>query len=199
MDNLILQSRTLYSKQEGTTKKTVLFLDVDGVFSIPNMEDHHERRERIPIGDGHHIVCWPIPMYQRLIYAIGNDKRIHPVWLSAWGDAAHALTNRAMTQAFPVAYPLSSRKLPYAWQRFPADQKDRIDRKLVAAVYYLCSRRSTRAIWVEDGFAEETKEWASRCNVKLIDTTDEAVKRMLLSHQEYVVQEFMKLLTNEQK
>jgi len=174
--------------------KTILFLDVDGVFSIPNMEDHHERRERIAIGGGHHIVCWPIPIYRQLIYAIGNDQQFHPVWLSAWGDAAHALTNRALTQTFPVAYPLSNRRLRYAWQRFPAEHRDKIDRKLVSAVYHLCTRRYDRVIWVEDGFAEETKTWASSSNVRLIDTTDEAVKRMLLSCHEHAVEEFIEFL-----
>jgi hypothetical protein len=175
--------------------KTILFLDIDGVFSIPNVSDTNERRERIPIGDGHHIVCWPIPMYQQFLYTIGNEKRFHPAWLSAWGDAAHALTNRAMTQAFPVAYPLSSRQLRYAWQRFPQEGRERIDKKLIAAVYYLRARRFNRVIWVEDGFTDETMQWAERSgNVRLIDTTDEDIKRMLLSSHEQAVQEFMEFL-----
>jgi len=176
--------------------KTILFLDIDGVFSIPNPENKDERLERIPLGEGHHIVCWPIPMYQRLIYAIGVEKRLHPAWLSAWGDAAHALTNRAMTQVFPVAYPLSSQKLRYARQRFSAHDFERIDRKLVAAVYYLCSRCYDRVIWIEDGFAEETVEWASTRNIRLIDTTDETIKQMLLSCQEQAVHDFMEFLVD---
>ena len=174
--------------------KTVLFLDVDGVFSIPNTEDTDERLERIPLWNGHHIVCWPIPMYKHLLYAIGADKRFHPVWLSAWGDAAHALTNRAMTQAFPVAYPLSTRQMRYARQRFERD----VDRKLMAAVYYLArylrTHSDARVIWIEDGFADETRTWASKSNVRLIDTTDEGIKSMLLSSDAESVQRFMKIL-----
>ena len=170
--------------------KTVLFLDVDGVFSIPNPQDNDERLERIHLFDGHHIVCWPIPMYRQLLYAIGTDKRFHPVWLSAWGDAAHALTNRAMTQAFPVAYPLSNRQMYYARQRFSGD----VDRKLMAAVYYLVKTRKERVIWIEDGFAEETIAWAGKNDVRLIDTTEDSVRRLLLATHEAAVQDIMDML-----
>lgn len=173
--------------------KTVLFLDVDGVFSIPNTEDTDERLIRLPVGGGHHINCWPIPQYRQLLYAIGLEKRLHPVWLSAWGDAAHTLTNHAMTQAFPVAYPLSKRQAYYADQQFSGDTRW-IDRKLIAAVYYLYKRRQYECvIWIEDGFAEETREWASKSNVKLIDTTDDRIRSMLLATHETAVQEFMAL------
>jgi len=173
--------------------KTILFLDVDGVFSIPNTADKDERLERIPLGDGHHIVCWPIPMYKRLLYAIGMEKRLHPVWLTAWGDAAHVLTNRAMTQAFPVAYPLSRQQTRYAHMRFSHPEQS--DRKLIAAVYYLVKHHGPgQVIWVEDGFAEETKEWAAAVDVRLIDTTDETIRELLLSREEQAVQKFMELL-----
>lgn len=175
-------------------KKTVLFLDVDGVFSIPNTVNKDERLTRLSLWDGHHMVCWPIPMYRELLYAIGIEKRLHPVWLSAWGDAVHTLTNHAMTQAFPVAYPLSDRQMYYARQRFSGDISC-IDRKLIAAVYYLAKRRSyERVIWIEDGFAEETVDWAQKSKVKLIDTTDDRIRSMLLAMHEMAVQDVMELL-----
>lgn len=102
---------------------------------------------------------------------------------------------QSMTHAFPVAYPLSSRQLSYAWQPFPLAGRARIDKKLVAAVYYLRARRFERVLWIEDGFSVETREWAKRSgNVRLIDTTDEAIKRMLLSCHVQAVQECMEFL-----
>lgn len=171
--------------------KTILFLDIDGVFSIPDPAQHDKRLERLSLQNGQHIVCWPIPLYRQIISAIGQERQLHPVWLSAWGDAAHVLTNRAMTQAFPVAYPLSAQKWHYARQRFP--ESERVDKKLVAAVYYLRARRYDRVIWMEDGFTEETRAWASKNAVRLIDTTEEAVKALLLSEEEQAVQEVLNL------
>lgn len=171
-------------------KKTILFLDVDGVFSIPNLQNTDERRERLPVGNGHHLICWPIPLYRQLLYAIGIEKQLHPVWLSAWGDAAHALTNRAFTQAFPVAYPLSPRKLHYARQHW--QDMECIDRKLVAAHYYLIRKRWERVIWIEDGFAEETMKWArSNARIHLVDTTQHEVHSLLLSEQQAAIDEFI--------
>lgn len=144
--------------------KIVLFLDV-GVLSIPNRQNTEERKERWP-GCG---VLWPIPLANALLQAIDTDPRILPVWLSCWDSAAWHWNDRAGTSRWAVGYHLCKTVQTKALQRFPECRGQ--DKKLLAARWFLRERPHNQVVWIEDGFAEETKAWASaRGRTRLVDT-----------------------------
>lgn len=145
--------------------KTILFLDIDGVLSIPDPQDYQKRRERWP-GCG---VLWPIPLAYPLLRTIDADPRILPVWMSCWDTGGHEWSARAGTPRWPVGYHLCKTVETKALQRFPECQGQ--DKKLLAVRWFLRKRARNPVVWVEDGFAEETRAWASaRGNVRLVDT-----------------------------
>lgn len=145
--------------------KTILFLDVDGVLSIPNPQDFEERRERWP-GCG---VPWPIPMAYPLLRAIDAHPRILPVWMSCWREGGWEWNDRAGTRRWHVGYDLYKTVQTKAIQRYPECRGQ--DKKLLAVRWFLRDRPRNPVVWVEDGFAEETREWAAaRGNVRLVDT-----------------------------
>lgn len=159
--------------------RTVLFLDIDGVFSIPNTENIEERKESWP-GCG---VLYPIPMAMQLLRAIDDNRQLQPVWLSAWNGNAFHWNARANTRDWPVAYHLSRRQETYAFKRFPEFRMGRIDRKLIAARYYIRDMVHKPVIWMEDGFADETRAWAKETpQVKLVDTTIHLIRACLLAY-----------------
>jgi len=145
--------------------KTILFLDIDGVLSIPNLKDSDERREK---WDGCGI-CWPIPMAYHLLRAIETDPQIYPVWMSTWDTGALEWNSRSGTAPFPVAYHLSRHATSLALLTFPECRGQ--DSKLLAVRWFLRNYPTHPVVWIEDGFAEETRDWADGDGrVRLIDT-----------------------------
>ena len=147
--------------------KTILFLDVDGVLSIPNVRNTDERKEHWP-GCG---VLWPIPMANALLQAIDADDRLLPVWLSAWDCGCWEWNLRAGTKCWAVAYHLSKVRQTWALRRYPECQGRHIDGKLLAVRWFLRHSPHTPVVWIEDGFAQETEVWAARePRVRLVNT-----------------------------
>ncbi len=163
-------------------RSNLCFWDVDGVFSIPTPET---RTQWVKFGYG--LPAWVTPTAFALLRAVDADPHRHNVWLSAWGTDAVLWNQRAGTRVWPVAYHLTCRQLQYAKKVLPAPlfADPRIDGKLIAVHYYLWRRRypeSGHVLWVEDGFAEETRAWASaRGNVSLIDTSEDPLRATLLN------------------
>jgi hypothetical protein len=154
---------------------TILFLDIDGVFSIPDQVDGQIRYERWLRG----LPVWPVPLSYALVRAIAQDRQLHPVWLSSWGDLALLWNERAGTKNFPVGYYLTRRRFLKACRMFP--HLVHSDRKLLAVHYYLRQYPDHNVMWIEDGFDDETVSWAAReHHVCLIDTTTEPVLSVLL-------------------
>jgi hypothetical protein len=137
-------------------KKIVLFLDCDGVFSIycggPRDSWFGEIKRTV----------WPIPNGQLLLQCIAEDTRLHPVWLSAWGDDAMIWNVWARTRFFPVAYHLSERQECLARKFFPHYYDANVDSKLIAANYYLRQHPGADVVWIEDEFAPETVAWSRK-------------------------------------
>lgn len=157
----------------------VLFLDVDGVLTM--LEAEYLPMERV---GGIHVR--PIPMANALLNAIHHDERFEPIWLTAWDIGAHAWNERAETPTcWPVAYHLASWEERDARNALPwlFDCVIDLDKKLIAAQYFLyrTGRMNDPVVWIEDGFAPETHEWAKeRGNVRLVDTLREPVRSHLL-------------------
>ena len=144
-----------------------LFLDIDGVFNIstPNgqtmMLDHK------------HV--WPIPMTIPLLQAIDHDASITPVWITHWGEGAHAWNEYADTRRWEVAYPLAPHTQTTMGYLFPI-----LYDKPLAIQYYLRQHPGLRSIWMQDGFPTVSFDWARQNRVHLIDTTQEPLRRLLL-------------------
>jgi hypothetical protein len=133
-------------------QSTVLFLDIDGVLSIPHPRDGSIRFERWQPG----LPVWPIPLASALVRTIDQDRHLHPVWLSAWDQRAWLWNDRAGTRHWPIGYCLKPRQWRYAYCLFPTLRGVRFDNKLMAVLYYLRRYPHKRVVWVEDGFADET-------------------------------------------
>lgn len=147
--------------------KTILFLDIDGVLSIPNVQDIDERKEHWP-GYG---VIFPVPIAYPLLQAIDADTRIKSAWMSCWDTGAWEWNRKAGTRLWNVAYHLSNQQLGWVFRRFPQYRGRSIDAKLLAVRWFLRYYPNNPVVWIEDGFSKETKEWAvSEKRVRLIDT-----------------------------
>lgn len=179
-------------KKRATNVKTILFVDVDGVLSIPTPETASDY-EKFGFG----LPAWPVPLAYLLIQAIDADRSFYPIWLSCWDTDARIWNDRANTRHWRVGYHLSSRQANYARKVLPSSLfVDRIDRKLIAVQYYLRKWNACQAVtWIEDGFADETRQWAAeRGGVRLIDTTTEPILSLLLSKDQSAIQQFIELL-----
>lgn len=138
----------------------ILFLDIDGVFSGVDLGADLEK-----IGD---VWTRPIPNARAILQAIDQDSRLSPVWLSHWGKQSTAWNDYADTQHWPVAFPLESTD----------------DNKAFALQCYLYTNypdNSPLAVWMQDGFEPTDYTWAEYNGVKLLDTTEEPVRSLLLS------------------
>lgn len=159
-------------------RRTILFLDVDGVLSIINPENIRERRQS---WDGA-PPAWPIPLAFPLLRAIAQEQRLHPVWLTTWDKRAWLWNEHAGTPRWPVGYQLTNQQIPHARRLFPDLAALFSDEKLLAARYYLRRRPQNRVVWIEDGFAPRTWEWAAgEPRVRLIDTTETSMLAVLLA------------------
>lgn len=177
--------------------KTILFVDIDGVLSILT-QDNAANYEKL----GRGLPAWPIPLACQILRLIDQDTQLKPVWLSSWGTESVLWNERAKTRHWPVGYYLSKKQERYAKQVLPTalfTNEKYIDRKLIAAQYYLRKKPATqRVVWIEDGFAEETEQWAiQRGNVRLVDTTEEAVLSLLLATEEAAMRQFIELLKQQ--
>jgi hypothetical protein len=142
----------------------ILFFDIDGVFSLMGTELSAEK-----IGD---VWAWPIPNAAAIIQAIDQDSRIAPVWLSHWGERSTAWNDYAGTQHWPVAFPITD------------DDASRNADKISAIGLYLYvhdPRNASMLIWVQDGFSPAEQQWAVQNSVRLLDTTVEPIRSMLLN------------------
>src|SRR5467141_4374483 len=106
-------------------KKIILFLDIDGVFSI-----YQEGQPRSFWFAAAGYTAWPISHAKALIHLIAHDPRIHPVWLSAWYTGAMLWNFFAKTKLFPVGYTLSESQEKYCLKHFPNLYEGRLDSKL---------------------------------------------------------------------
>lgn len=130
----------------------ILFLDIDGVF---NQADDSQSMS-------------PIPNAAAILRAIDQDSRISPVWLSHWGEQSTAWNDYAGTQHWPVAFPFVEGN----------------DNKALALHNYFYSNYPDNfplAIWMQDGFEPADYTWAEYSGVKLLDTTEEPIRSLLLS------------------
>lgn len=183
-------------------KLTILFLDIDGVFSM--IDATQLPMERV---GGIHVR--PIPMANALLKAIDRQSwliplRVLPVWLSAWHTGALDWNERSLTGPWDVGYHLTDRQEKRAKELFPRLFEQRIDGKLIAAQYYLRRMwKNNPVVWIEDGFAPETIAWAKeRGNVRLIDTLREPIRAQLLSeYEDYdkAAREFVEMCLSEEK
>lgn len=166
-------------------KDTILFLDIDGVFAMTDNPDLKMEQ----IGGIH---CRPIPLANALLQAIESHPHIIPIWLTSWGENAHAWNDRSQTHHWVVVYPLSKEEEVIArigFLGFPELYEHPIDNKLIAAQFGLWKSGSDgmRVIWMEDGFTSETIQWSKyRTGVDghetiLLDTTEEPIRSQLSS------------------
>jgi hypothetical protein len=154
---------------------TVIFLDIDEVLSLADRNEPLARFSWWKPG----LPAWPIPLAFPLLRALDQDRRLHPVWLTCWGRNALLWNERAGTRPFPVAYPLTRRRIGYARRWFP-DVPVRSE-KLLAARYYL-RQRVAPVVWIEDGFCTATEVWAAQSPlVRLVNTTQEPLSSFLLT------------------
>lgn len=145
-----------------------------------HLETRAQRSEEIPLR------VWPAPISFAVLRALDTDPRYQPVWMTAWGENAHHWNHRARTREWDVAYPLTRQQAVYMKHAFPRLYrlyKDfGIDRKLVAALYYLRHRSNSAVVWWEDGFSQETIYWAQkRPHTTLVDTTLPQIRDFLLA------------------
>lgn len=158
-----------------------VFLDVDGVLSITNAGNPKRLIEEKD--------AWPIPLCSYLLQSIDTDPLFNPVWMTHWGQKANGFTELAGIEAWPVAFPLSKAAETEAESLFPT-----LARKMLAVSYYMRQHDVKTAIWVQDGFAPETKEWAIQNHITLIDTNAEPYHSILLGQEESRVQVFLSTL-----
>lgn len=154
---------------------TYLFMDLDGVLSIPNAGNP---AKVIDSKEG-----WPIPQASALLQAIDREKRLHPVWLTHWGNKANAWNDEAGIEHWPVRFPLSEKEEKQANQVYPD-----LNRKVLAIQYCMYQEGVKSAVWMQDGFAPEEEEWARSAHVRLLDTNKEPLHSLLLEDRAQAIQ-----------
>ena len=112
-----------------------------------------------------------------LIQAIDQDSRVAPVWLSHWGDRSTAWNDYAGTQHWPVAFPVASDDV------FALQFGSEADKTFAMECYFHKNpfHAASVLIWMQDGFSLAEHEWAVQNSVRLLDTTVEPIRSMLLS------------------
>lgn len=169
---IVVNDQPITRSVEPANGMTCVFIDIDGVLSIPGYGLPQE------IIDNR--VAYPIPLANALLQAIDQDSRLQPVWMTHWGESALAWNDRAGTRRWPVGFPLH----------------DEADDKPLAIQYYLSQygQSGNRATWVQDGFSPATYVWAEQANVRIIDTNKEPLHSLLLSDQTGMVSDVMRSL-----
>ncbi|MBF2090210.1 MAG: hypothetical protein IGR80_06880 [Synechococcales cyanobacterium K44_A2020_017] len=137
-------------------EQTLLFLDIQGVLSIPNQPVAQPYAQDVAAPWG------AVRGSKELISAIAWAEWIAPLWISSFGSQALLWNDWAKTQRWAIAYPLSDQQSAQAAAAFPSAKQDA---KCLAARW--CSRRwPHRIVWIEDGFSAIAKAWAAE-NPKL--------------------------------
>jgi hypothetical protein len=165
---IIPASQSLSRSAKVTQELMYLFLDLDGVFSIPNAD-----LSTVEI-DGKE--AWSIPQANAILQALQHDDRVQPFWLTHWGNKANDWNDRAGIVHWPVWYPLSALKEATAQRLYPE-----LDKKLLAIQYCMHMNNIQSAVWLQDGFAPEEVEWAGQHDVRLVDSNEEPLHALLLS------------------
>src|SRR5713226_5474036 len=153
-----------------------LFLDIDGVFSLMGTEGLHAEK----MGN---VRAWPIPQASTILQALDQDDRFNPVWVSHWGKDSNLWNYRANIHRWIACFPLvdsDSASKPFAMQHY----LDLID--------------GHGGIWVQDGFADGERQWAVENGVRLLDTTEEPVRSLLLSDSVDVARELIDMLVGSE-
>jgi hypothetical protein len=165
-------------------RRTILFIDIDGVLSILDSVDEIEDRKISWPGGPH---AWPIPMTRELLQAINEEKRLYPVWMSAWYDAAllwnfYARTRRLWPMGYTWHKATVQRVFPelgWVYGIRPTWDGQEIDSKLLAVRYFLRNDPCSPVTWIEDGFAPETRAWAAERGARLVNTLEPAIREVL--------------------
>lgn len=171
-------------REEVKENFTYLFCDIDGVFSIANaglpevMIDGKE--------------AWPVPQANAILQAIDSDKNIRPVWMTHWGKLANGWCHRAGLLNWSIWYPLTLEEDETEAQRLYPD----LGKKAQAIQYCLHVNRGNirSALWLQDGYTPEEREWAEQAGVRLVNANEEPIHSLLLSENESAVQRLMDLL-----
>lgn len=145
-----------------------LFLDIDGVLNISNPST-----VALLLNDK---MIWPIPMTVPFLNAIEQDAYVIPVWMSHWGEDAHAWNDFAGTKHWDIGYPLTLSDETNAKRLYPL-----LDGKTLAVQYYLHFHPTSHAVWMQDGFPTVPPLWPEQNNAALIDATREPLHGLLLS------------------
>jgi hypothetical protein len=136
-------------------RNALILLDVDGVLNCLNNPALIRRQT----GGGMTVAaCADMP---RLVVQLTTLGRVE--WLSCWSERQTGDLERFF--ALP--------HLPTVPRRYRVADADReTDWKLVAAARRVTPGSPRPVVWIEDGFAPETREWAAaRGRVLLIDVT----------------------------
>jgi hypothetical protein len=158
-----------------SSESITLFLDIDGVFNMDNADLPTEM-----IGDRE---AHPIPQASTILQALDQDDRFNPVWVSHWGKDSNLWNYRANIWRWIACFPLAdsdSVSKPFAMQHY----LDLID--------------GHGGIWVQDGFADDERQWAVENGVKLVDTTEEPVRSLLLSDSVDAARELIDMLVGSE-
>jgi hypothetical protein len=157
------------------TSNITLFLDIDGVLNVDNADLPAEM-----VGDRE---AHPIPQANTILQALDQDDRFNPVWVSHWGKDSNLWNYRANIYRWIACFPLAdsdSVSKPFAMQHY----LDLID--------------GHGGIWVQDGFADDERQWAVANDVKLLDTTEEPVRSLLLSDSVDAARELIDMLAGSE-
>lgn len=139
------------------TKAPLMFLDVDGVLSVlgsvsARRKSEYKRRE-VDLGRGV-PKFHPTPRTKAFMHWAFRHFRVF--WCTAWGAHANHIAKWAGLDPAP--------SIPYL--------ASKSDWKLEGALQILSRYPYSRAVWIEDGFYEDTKRWAkaSQGTLTLIET-----------------------------
>lgn len=158
-----------------------VYLDIDGVLSIPGPEPDPGWKKWGP------YYASPIPMWSALLHLLNVDKRLDCHWLTNWeGDAWYwnRIAHTALWPALARPGAWARRAITDSWERAEDGTiRDIHDWKLTALRYRLhrYHQQYHKVIWIEDGFAPETIAYAKEQNWALVDTTDPAIQAALLA------------------
>jgi len=161
---------------------TYLFLDVDGVFSVASAG--------LPQQTIYGKEAWPIPQANAILQTIDQDKNIRPIWMTHWGQLANGWCVRAGLHAWAVWYPLTLEEDEIEAERLYPN----LDKKPLAIQYCMHMNDVQSAVWLQDGFSPEEREWAEQAGVRLVNANEEPYHSLLLSNDESAVQRMMDLL-----
>nr|WP_290224082.1 hypothetical protein [Trichocoleus desertorum] len=139
----------------------LLFLDIEGVLSVDGVDTSAEWLDK------HNGPVYPVQGARQFLEVIDRSPWIQPFWISSWGQESTLWNKWSKTRCWPVAYPLSSNRLREARTQFSTQTSDG---KYLAARWH-SFKWDQRIVWIEDGFSQETEQWAIKDGrVQLVNT-----------------------------